>query len=101
MINGYGWRREREVGEIACGNGDDAGDFVDTPQQGGAALRAKTIGDVAAVIADANELIRIPANQDIALWEPCAEAECAAGFALTGKAVADGDAVGFSGAGGR
>src|ERR1700678_4097172 len=101
MIDGHGWRREGDVRETACRDGNDAGDFVDAPKHGGAAIRAKTVGDVAAVVADSNEFSRLSLNCHVVLAKPGAKAECAAGFPLTSQAVAHGYAERFSGARGR
>jgi len=62
MVDGHRWRRESEVREAACRYGNDARDSVNHPKYGGTAIRAKTIDDMAAIVADPNEFSRPPLN---------------------------------------
>src|SRR5271167_640832 len=43
VVDGHGWRREREVRERACGHCDDTGESVDPPNHGDTAIRAKAV----------------------------------------------------------
>ena len=52
MIDGHGWRREREVSKGPGRNGKNAGEVIVPPQNRAAAIRAKLVSDATAFIAD-------------------------------------------------
>jgi hypothetical protein len=90
FVDGHGRRREREVGEAPGGHRNRAGNSVDAPINGGAAIGTKAKTDATAFVADPNEFFRTPFDPHVLLGKPGVEAECAAGSLLTRQAVADG-----------
>jgi len=95
MVDGHGWRREGKVGKAAGGYRNRAGNSVDAPIDGGAAIWTKAKSDVTAFVADPDEFCCPPFDRDVLFAKPRVEAECAAGSSLTGHAVADGQADRF------